>query len=90
MKKIIIVCLIAVMIMSLCACNMALGFGNYSFKHIYIDTYHHDGCYTVESWHDNETGIEVRTKEIGSIYCSEGTYVLIEDEDACPFCHEEG
>lgn len=35
MKKIIIVCLIAVMIMSLCACNMALGFGNYSFKHIW-------------------------------------------------------
>ena len=69
---------------TLCACNMSMGFGNFEFKKVHIDTYNYSGCFTVEKWHDNETGIEVKTKEAGSLYLSEGTYFLISDD--CPFC----
>ena len=41
-------------------------------------------CFTIEKWYDNETGIEVKTKEAGSLCLSEGTYFLISDD--CPFC----
>lgn len=41
-------------------------------------------CLTVESWHDNTTGIEIKTKECGSMFLSEGTYILL--EDTCLFC----
>ena len=66
--------------------NMSCSPGNYSFNKIHVDTYQHSMCLTVESWHDNERGIEVKTKEAGSMYFSEGTYILI--EDTCPFCAE--
>lgn len=66
--------------------NMSCSPGNYSFEKVHVDTYHYSGCLTIDSWHDNERGIEIKTKEVGSIFLSEGTYILIEDE--CPFCTE--
>lgn len=66
--------------------NMSCSPGNYSFNKIHVDIYQHSMCLTVESWHDDERGIEVKTKEAGSMYFSEGTYILI--EDTCPFCAE--
>lgn len=85
MKKIIAILMGLVLIGTLCACgNMSMGFGNFTFEKIHVDTYHHSGCFTVESWHDNEIGIEVKTKEAGSMYLSDGTYVLVSDD--CPFC----
>lgn len=85
MKKIItIIMIMAMLVIMLTGCNMSIGLGNYSFKKIHVDTYNYDGCFTVENWHDDERGIEVKTKEAGSMYLAEGMYILIEDE--CPFC----
>ena len=33
-----------------------------------------------------DSGIEVKTKEFGAMFFSEGTYVMIEDAADCPFC----
>ena len=63
---------------------MSCGVGTYTFRKVHVDTYHHEGCYTIEKWYENATGIEVRTKEVGSMFLSEGTYILIAEE--CPFC----
>lgn len=87
MKKIITIVVLAVMCMTmLTGCNMSMGIGNLSFEKVHVDTYHYSGCFTIQKWHDNESGIEVNTKEAGSMFFSEGTYVLIEDD--CPFCGE--
>ena len=87
MKKKIISLVLAV----ICICgilagcgNMSMGFGNFTFKKIHIDTHNYSGCFTVEKWYDNSSGIEVKTKEAGFMYLAEGMYMLIEDE--CPFC----
>ena len=90
MKKIITMIALVVALGSTivgCGCgNMSLGMGNYTFRKIHVDTYNYSGCFTVEKWYDNSSGIEVKTKEIGNLYLAEGMYMLIEDE--CPFCNE--
>ena len=88
MKKII--CLMLVVLLTLpvlvgCG-NENWGIGNYEFRHVHIVGATEGHCATVESWHDNELGTELHTKEFGSMYCSEGTYFLFEDGDKCPFC----
>lgn len=85
-KKITSILAIAVLMVTiLTGCgNMSLGFGNFDFEKVHVDTYNYSGCFTIEKWYDNSTGIEVKTKEFGAIYLSEGQYMLIEDE--CPFC----
>ena len=86
MKKIIAVLMIVGLLGSLCGCgNMSMGFGNYEYNKVHVDTFNHYGCFDVEKWYDNETGgIEVKTKEVGSMFLSEGTYFLVSDD--CPFC----
>lgn len=85
MKKICLLLVFALLTTVLASCgNYSAGFGNYSYKKIHIDTYHFSGCYTVETWYESESGIEVTTKELGSIFASEGTYILIGDK--CPVC----
>ena len=64
--------------------NMNLGFGNYTFNGVHIETYHNTACYSVETWTNAETGIEVKTKEAGTLFLSEGTYILY--ENTCPIC----
>lgn len=85
-KKIIALVLAVICICGILACcgNMSIGFGNFTFKKIHIDTHNYSGCFTVEKWYDNSSGIEVKTKEAGFMYLAEGMYMLIEDE--CPFC----
>lgn len=87
MKKKIIAIVLAV----ICICtlflgcgNMSIGLGNFTFRKIHVDTHNYSGCFTVEQWHDNSSGIEVKTKEAGYMYLAEGMYMMIEDE--CPFC----
>lgn len=82
-KRIILMIITTTMLLTGCG-NMSLGIGNYTFKKIHVDTHNYNGCFTVEKWHDNTSGIEVKTKEAGSLYLAEGMYMLIEDE--CPFC----
>lgn len=88
MKKITAIVLLSIMtltIIMLTGCgNMSWGLGNFTYEKVHVDTYHNTGCYTIEKWYDGETGIEVKTKEVGSIFLSEGTYTLF--EKTCPFC----
>ena len=89
MKKVICVLFSVLMLVSLCACgNENWGIGNYTYTHVHIGDGTENCCAEVVSWHDNELGIELHTKEFGSIYCSEGTYFLFEDGTKCPFCRE--
>ena len=84
-KKIIAVLLsVAVICCILSGCNMSIGLGNFTFRKIHVDTHNFSGCFTVEKWYDNSSGIEVKTKEVGHMYLAEGMYMLIENK--CPFC----
>jgi hypothetical protein len=60
--------------------------GNYSFTHIHFTDMTKGHCATIEKWWDNEEGIEVKTKEYGYLYCSEGSYILFESGNKCPYC----
>jgi hypothetical protein len=44
-------------------------------------------CATVIQWYDNSEGIEVQTREYGSLFLSEGSYILVEDGSRCPYCN---
>ena len=89
MKKVICVLFSVLMAVSLCACgNENWGIGNYTYTHVHIGDGTENYCAKVTSWHDNDLGIELHTREFGSIYCSEGTYFLFEDGTKCPFCRE--
>lgn len=79
--------LVLVLTLALVGCgNMSLGLGEYTFTHIHFSDELEAHCATVDKWYDNSNGIEVNTDEYGSIYLSEGTYFLFEDESDCPFC----
>lgn len=87
MKYRIIAIIALVIIIAVCFCgcgNMSLGLGSYEFNKVHVDTYHYSGCLEVEKWYDVSTGIEIRTENGESLFLSEGTYMLVEDE--CPFC----
>ena len=86
MKRVIaIIALVLIMVLCFCGCgNMSLGLGNHEFNKVHVDTYHYSGCLEVKKWYDSENGIEVRTEDGESLFLSEGTYMLVEDE--CPFC----
>lgn len=88
-KKISVVLLFMLVVLTVVGCgNMGIGIGNYEYGKVHVDTYHYSGCFTIEKWYDNETGgIEVNTKEAGSMFLSEGQYILLEDK--CPFCDTE-
>lgn len=87
MKKLNIMILVTILIFALlltgCG-NMSMGFGNFTFNKIHIDTHEYSGCLTIEKWYESGNGIEVKTKEFDAMYLSEGTYILIEDK--CPIC----
>lgn len=88
MKKIFAIILCAVMLcMVLTGCNENLGFGNFNWKHVHFSDAVGGHCATITSWHDNETGIELHTEECGSMFLSEGSYILFEDGAKCPFCN---
>lgn len=89
MRKIIA---IVVCVILLCVClvgcgNENWGFGNYNWTHIHFTDAVSSHCATIASWHNNETGIEVHTEECGSIFLSEGSYILFDTAEHCPFCH---
>lgn len=88
-KKIIAMIITTAMVTTmLTGCgNMSLGFGNFNYEKIHVDTYHNSECFTVVKWYETENGVEVLTGEVGSMYLSEGTYIMIESE--CPFCEKE-
>ena len=85
-----IILLLSIIITFLCSCdNMGMGYGYFNFKHIHFtDGAGASNCATVEKWYDSEAGgIEVKTKEFGAMFLSEGRYILFETAEDCPFCH---
>ena len=86
-KGIAVLLLILVAACGLVGCgNENWGPGNFTFKHVHFNDGVTGVCADVKSWHDNELGCEVHTQEYGALYLSEGTYILVEDPSACPFC----
>jgi hypothetical protein len=86
-KIIILTVIITILAVLLCSCgNMSMGMGSYTFEHVHFSDAVEGKCATVEKWYDNETGIEVKTKEYGAMYLSEGSYQLIADSSNCPYC----
>lgn len=88
-KKIIAMIMTTAMVTTmLTGCgNKSFGYGNFNYEKIHVDTYHNSECFTVEKWYENDAGVEVLTKENGSMFFSEGTYMMVENE--CPFCGKE-
>lgn len=89
-RKVLVIVLALCMALWMCVLtgcgNQSLGFGNFTFKHVHFSDAVEGRCATIEKWYDNEQGIEVKTKEYGSMFLSEGSYILFESDD-CPFCH---
>ena len=87
MKKIIVFILAALLAVAMAGCNMGLGLGNFEFTGVHCSDFS-GNCrdFTVTKWYEDDTGIEVKTKEAGSIFCSEGTYILYEG-NKCPICN---
>ena len=89
MRNFIAIILVMILALSLCACgNENWGVGNYTFRHVHFSDAVEGHCATIESWHDNTSGIELHTVECGDLYLSEGTYMLFRDASGCPFCGE--
>ena len=88
MKKILAIALALMMSLTmLVGCgNMSIGLGNFTYEKIHIDTHHYSGCLTIIKWYENSAGIEVLTEEAGSVFASEGTYMLIDGDNGWPFC----
>ena len=86
MRKFIAIIMIALMAFGLCACNENWGFGNYSWKHVHFTDNVEGHCATISSWHDSTAGIELHTIECGSMFLSEGSYILFENASGCPYC----
>lgn len=85
MKKAITAILLICIIMIMASCNQGLGPGSYTFTSVHI--FDHSGTSnhaTIIKWYNNDTGIEVNTEEYGSLFLSEGTYILFNDK--CPIC----
>ena len=88
MKKILCVILALAICLAFTGCgNMSIGLGNYNYTKVHIDTHNYSGCLTIEKWYDSGNGIEVKTKEAGDIFLSEGTYILLDGTEDCPFCN---
>ena len=88
MRK-IIVCVILLLCVCLAGCgNVNMGFGNYNWTHIHFTDAVEGHCATITSWHDITTGIEVHTEECGSIFLSEGSYIMFDSAQHCPFCNQ--
>jgi len=88
MKKLIAAALVAIiltMAVIMTGCNRNIGLGTYSFKKVHILTHNgEEKCFEISSWREAEIGCEVKLKNGGSLWLSEGTYILVSDK--CPIC----
>lgn len=76
---------ITIMVCFFSSCsNENWGLGNYNFTKAHISVGGEETCVKVKSWHDNELGCELELEDGNVIYCSEGTYILL--ENYCPIC----
>lgn len=83
----VLILAVVLVVATMTACgNENWGVGNYTYTHVHTSDGIEAYCATVNSWHDDEMGVELHTKEFGDIYCSEGTYILYSSGDKCPYC----
>lgn len=88
MKKIFCFVLSIILMVMMTGCNMGIGFGKFEFNGIHCaDFAGNVRDFTVIKWYDNSNGIEAQTEEAGSLFFSEGTYILYANE--CPICGAE-
>ena len=73
--------------LGLSACNRQIGWGSYSFHHVHVQMHGMSEAIHLEivSWKDDEGGIELKTKNYGTILLGDGTYMMY-DVDDCPIC----
>lgn len=79
----------AICILSFCSlvgCNQNIGMGTLNFNRAHISVGDGYACVEVKSWCENEVGCEIKLKDGTSLYCSEGTYILIDGD--CPICKD--
>lgn len=86
MKKILTVFMILAALVFCTACgNRGHSAGNYTFNGVHCaDFSGNTKDLTVLKWYENSPGIEVKTAEVGTVFFSEGTYILY--EETCPIC----
>lgn len=70
------------------SCNATVGYGSFTFTkaHIQMPGMSVPTHLDVVSWKDDEGGVELKTKNFGTIIIGDGTYCLY-DGDKCPICH---
>lgn len=80
--------LLAALALPLMGCNMDIGLGSYSFHAVHIYGFDQKGCdVAIKSWRDVDgPEIEVNAEEYGSLFLSEGTYILLRELGKCPIC----
>ena len=65
-------------------CNMSTGLGTFTFDKAHISVGDTSTCVKIQSWYDTELGCELKLENGTVIYCSEGTYILVNGD--CPLC----
>lgn len=89
MKKIALILVITIMLITLCSCgNMAvIDPGNFTYKHVHVSDAIEGHCFAIDKWWDSGNGIEVRRADSGDgVFLSEGSYQLFESASTCPYC----
>ena len=85
--KALMVALLATLSLTLTSCNEDISFGSFSFHYVHVQMYSMDKPthFEVETWKDDEGGIELKIKDHGRILLGDGTYMLY-DTSVCPIC----
>ena len=87
MKKTRICMFLAALALPLMGCNMNIGPGSFSFHAVHIYGFDRRGLdVSIKSWKDGDMGIEVNTEIYGTMFLSEGTYLLLRGIGDCPIC----
>lgn len=88
MKKLlsILLVLLLLIVTIFSGCNVSYGIGSYEYNKIHVATHGYSGCIDIDKWYDTSTGLEVKTEDGQSMFFSEGTYILVEDD--CPMCND--
>ena len=87
MKKSKIYMSFAALALPLMGCNMNIGPGSYSFRAVHIYGFDKESRdVAIKSWKEGGMGIEVNTKDYGSMFLSDGTYILLRGIGDCPIC----
>ena len=87
MKKLTILTLTILMIITMCSCGNMKAFGEFEFEHIYVETYKTEGqCFDMVGWVDTATGVEVEVEDGYTMFVAEGNYIMFTDAEKCHFC----